>query len=419
MHDWLIGGGAELVVLELHKMFPDAPIYTSYSTDEWRKKLNGKVITSYLQSWPFSKLRKFIPFLRGWWFSRLDLSEYDLVISSSGAEAKFIQTTRQRSWVSRLFASQGASEERKGNVHTGTLTAHRSSQHSEADENTSGVAGSAGQQADVTRKTMHIAYIHAPTHYYWSRYNEYMHHPGFGFFDPLARLGLKILVGPMRRWDYRAAQRPDILIANSSYTKAEIKKYYKRNSTVIYPPVDTGYFGKRQMVSGKLQNRTGFVITGRQTPYKRFDLAVVACNKLKLPLVVAGSGPKHKSLKAIAGPTIQFVGQVSRGELRDYLQKAEAFIFPGKDDFGIAAVEALAAGTPVIAYGQGGAKDYVNSKTGLTFEKQTVDSLVKALKNFKRKKFNRAVVKKEAAKFSEQNFQKQLSNLLKSSGLLG
>src|SRR3990167_1075767 len=211
--DWLIGGGAERVVLELHRMYPNAPIYTSYATDEWKDKLVGKVITGYLQSWPFSKLRKFIPPLRGFWFSNLNLSEYDLVISSSGAEAKFIKTKPD---------------------------------------------------------TKHIAYIHAPTHYYWDRYEQYLRHPGFGMFDWLARFGLKVLVGPMRRWDFQAAQRPDYLIANSNSTRQQIKKYYKRDSVVIHPPVDIEKF---KILNKSSNLRSGFMTAGRQTPYKRIGLA--------------------------------------------------------------------------------------------------------------------------------------------------
>ena len=146
VHDWLVGGGAERVVFELHNMFPEAPIYTSYCSDEWRAKLDGKVVTGWLQH--FGKFRKFLPVLRIWWFTHLKFSGYDLVISSSGAEAKGIR---------------------------------------------------------VPKNVVHVNYCHAPTHYYWSRYDEYVAHPGFGIFDPLARVGLKLLVGPLRRWDFRAA----------------------------------------------------------------------------------------------------------------------------------------------------------------------------------------------------------------------
>lgn len=321
VHDWLIGGGAERVVEALHQMYPDAPIYTSYATDEWRRRLDNKVVTGFLQQWPFSKLRKYIPFLRIWWFASLKLDGYDLVISSSGAEAKGVKT------------------------------------------------GS---------NTLHVNYCHAPTHYYWSRYDEYLKSPGFGIFDPVARLGLRLLVSPLRRWDYKAAQRPDKIIANSSYTKAQIKKYYNRDSHVVFPPVDVQKF-----MSHNNHNREGFVIAGRQTPYKRFDLAVKACTQLSLPLLVIGNGPEHNRLKKLAGPTVTFKRKASDQDVIDAFQRAEGFIFPGIDDFGIVAVEAMAAGCPVIAYKNGGALDYVvPGKTGIFFEKQTANSLTEALQGF-------------------------------------
>lgn len=352
VHDWLVGGGAELVVQELHTMFPNAPIYTSYATNEWRKKLDGKVITGWLQY--FGKLRKFLPVLRIWWFSRLDLSAYDLVISSSGAEAKGIK---------------------------------------------------------VKPGTVHVNYCHAPTHYYWSRYDEYLKSPGFGFFDPLARLGLKILVGPLRKWDYKAAQRPDYIIANSSHIKKQIKKYYGRDSEVIFPPVDTHQFS-----TDIHQKRSGFIVTGRQTPYKRIDLAVRACSKLGLPLTVVGDGPDHAKLQKLAGPSVKFTGHVAFSELIKHVQRAEAFIFGGLDDFGISAVEALAAGTPVIAYRGGGALDYIHKDTGLFFEQQTSESLEKALGKFKSSDFDAARVSKSAEQFSKDHFRSKFSAFFRSIG---
>jgi len=355
VHDWLVGGGAEKVVLELHRLFPGAPIYTSYATDVWKKKLGGKVVTGYLQNWPFSKLRKFIPFLRGLWFSRLKFDAYDLVISSSGAEAKFVKT------------GPG---------------------------------------------TKHIAYIHAPTHYYWDRYDEYLKNPGFGAFDWLARLGLKILVGPMRRWDYKAAQRPDRLIANSSFTKSQIKKYYGRESVVIHPPVDIDTY---KSLNKSSITRVGFVTAGRQAPYKRLDLAVAACTKLNLPLTVIGDGPEHKKLKEMAGPTVKFTGHIPTDQIVEYFQSAEAFIFPGLDDFGVVAVEAIAAGCPVIALKAGGALDYVQpGKNGYFFEKQTVDSLVQALSRFNLGHLSHEKISASAQQFSVNNFQKNIRNYLDS-----
>ncbi len=341
--DWLIGGGAEQVVQELHNMFPDAPIYTSYATSEWRQKLDDRVVTSFLQHWPFSKLRKFVPFLRAWWFSHLNLDGYDLIVSISGAEAKAVKTKEA---------------------------------------------------------AIHINYCNAPTHYYWSRYDEYMRHPGFGVFDPLARLGLKILVGPMRKWDYKAAQRPDFMIANSTNIHGQIKEYYGRDSVVIFPPVDTERFTSLPEL-----DRKGYVITGRQTPYKRFDLAVAACSKLNLSLTVVGDGPDNAKLKRLAGPSVIFTGFLSAEELSKKIASAEAFIFPGIDDFGISAVEALAAGTPVIAYKGGGALDYVvEGETGLFFDEQTPESLIACLQRFRSDDFSSENIKQESRKFSKETF---------------
>ncbi len=348
VHDWLIGGGAEKVVLELHHMFPEAPIYSSYATKEWRQKLDNKVITGYLGRRPFSKIRKFVPYLRAGWFSSLKLDDYDLVISSSGAEAKGIKTSA---------------------------------------------------------KTVHINYCHAPTHYYWSRYDDYLINPGFGRLDPLAKIGLKALVAPMRRWDYKAAQRPDFMIANSEHTKEQIKKYYGRDAIVVHPPVDIERF-----ITKKTKRRSGFVIAARQTPYKRVDLAIMACTELGYPLKVIGNGPYHDKLISIAGSSIEFLTNVSDEDMVTHFQSAEGFIFPGTDDFGITPVEAMAAGTPVIAYMAGGALDYViKGKTGLFFGSQTIASLANTLKDFVSLKWDSKLISKSSEAFSPENFQAEMS----------
>ncbi len=350
VHDWLIAGGAEKVVLELHKMYPDAPIYTSYCTDEWREKLDNKVVTGPLQR--LGDFRKLIPFLRIWWFGRLKLDGYDLVISSTGAEAKGI---------------------------------------------------------NVPAGTPHVSYIHAPTHYYWSRYDEYLKNPGLGALDGIARTGLKLLVRPLRNWDFKAAQKPDFLIANSTHTQSSISQYYMRDSRVVHPPVDTKRFGNEST-----QKRHGFVITGRQTPYKRVDLAVAACTRLNVPLTVIGKGPDHERLKAMAGPSITFLGFASDHVLTKTVVNSEAFLFPGVDDFGIAPVEALAAGTPVIAFKAGGALDYiVPGKTGEFFDAQTVDSLAQVLQAFDSKKYSSSGIKKFAQRFSIEQFHKNMTATLK------
>ena len=350
--DWLTGiGGAERVVLELHKMFPSAPIYTSQfdpNKIDWFK--DADVRTGWLQKLPTS-LKKFLPVLRAIYFSNLNLDKYDLVISSSGAEAKGIKTGKN---------------------------------------------------------TIHISYIHSPTHYYWSRYEDYLKNPGFGAFDWLARIGLKALVGPMRMWDKKAATRPNYLIANSNHTKNMIKKYYDRDSEVIFPPVDTERFKN----SSELP-RKGFLIAGRQTPYKRFDLAVQACTDLSIPLTVIGDGPENDNLRSIAGDTINFVKQLNDDDIVKYFVESKAFIFPGLDDFGIVAVESLSAGTPVIAYKDGGALDYIDAGiNGVFFNDQSVESLSDALIDFQKTKFNPDNIRQSSNKFNLDSFKKNIKSFI-------
>ncbi len=352
--DWLTGpGGAERVVLEMHKMYPEAPIYTSQYNADKATWFNGLDIrTGWLQKLPAS-LKKFLPVLRAIYFSRLDLSQYDLIISSSGAEAKFVKR--------RLTAT-------------------------------------------------HIAYIHAPTHYYWSRYDEYLKNPGFGKLDWLARLGLKILVGPMRRWDYRSAQRPDKIIGNSTHIKNEIKKYYNRQAEVVFPPVDTDRFK-----SLKSTERTNFVCVSRLAPYKRVDLAVSVATDLGLPLVVLGGGPELGRLQAMAGPTVTFISSPTDQDINNALASAKAFMFPGLDDFGIAPVEALSAGVPVVAYRGGGALDYViDGKNGVFFADQTTASLKSAIAKLN-SKYSPDDIKASAQTFSVKNFHKNLQKVIKDS----
>lgn len=355
--DWLTGiGGAERVVLELHRLYPDAPIYTSqYDPSKIDWFVDADVRTTWLQHLP-KRLKKFLPLLRAIAFRRLDLSGYDLVLSSSGAEAK--------------------------GVHTG-------------------------------KNTVHINYCHSPTHYYWIRSGEYLKNPGFPFgFNWLARLGLRFLYEPLKRWDYRAAKRPDFMVANSSHTQAMIKRHYRRDSVVIFPPVELDRFRLRGNIKPPL--RHGFVAAGRQAPYKRIDLAVAACTELKVPLVVIGDGPEHRRLEKIAGRSVTFLQNVGDHEIADHFQSAVGFIFPGMEDFGIVAVEAMAAGTPVIAYGKGGALDTVaDGKTGLFFKKQEVADLVAALQTALNKTWHPSVIEEHAQQFSVAAFRQNIKAFIR------
>lgn len=348
VHDWLVGGGAEKVVQELHNLYPDAPIYTSYCSKEWRDKLDGKVVTGFLQKWPFGPLRKYVGVLRIVWFRRLNFSGYDLVISSSGnGEAK---------------------------------------------------------QIKAPKGTTHICYCHTPTHYYWRHYDQYLANPGFGVLNPLARLGLRLLTKPLRKLDYQAAQNVDFFIANSTHIQRDIKTYYNKESTVIHPPVDTKLFS-----STPAQKRTGYITVGRQTPYKHTELIVQACTDLKLPLLVVGNGPDHNKLVKIAGPSVSFIKWIEDPkDLAKQIGKSQAFIFAAEEDFGIAPVEALAAGTPIITYAAGGALDYVTpNKTGVLFPEQTVESLKKALLSFDASLFSQEQIKEQASKFGVEHFRQR------------
>lgn len=351
--DWLIAGGGERVVEELHKLYPDAPIYTSYCTPQWRKKLDDKVITGYLQKWPFSKLRRFLPVLRIWWFGKLDFSEYDMVISSSGnGEAKGIKTPEQ---------------------------------------------------------VIHVSYCFTPTHFYWRHYQQYLDKPGFGFFNPLVRLGLKLLVEPLKRWDYKAAQRANHVIAISEHIKQDVKTYYNRESIVIHPPVNVERFNKEPLS----EPRKGFLTAGRQVPMKKFDLIIEAFNHIGLSLKVIGRGPEHQNLARMARPNIQVLENISDLEMPKLFLSAEAFIFASHEDFGITPVEAMSAGTPVLAYKRGGAIDYIiPGKTGEFFDEQTVDSLTTAIKKFDPKKYDNAAIRKHAENFSAEVFRKSIHDFV-------
>lgn len=349
--DWMYGGGAEKVVLELHRLYPNAPIYTSYCSPEWQKRLGGNVITGYLQRWPFAKARKFLPLLRQLWFKRLNLKKFDVIISCTGnGEAKFVR------------ARTGA---------------------------------------------QHICYCFTPPHFYWKKYQQYISNPGMGKLNGIARLGLKILVKPLRSRDHRAAQRVDQFVAISHHIQHDILACYGRESVVIFPPVDTELFANTKH---KQPAEISLLTWGRHVPYKRFDLVIAACNEVGLPLVVAGTGPETRALKSIAGPTIEFAGFVTDKQLVQLASNASAFVFAGEEDFGIAMVEAMALGLPVIAYGGGGAADFViPGKTGQLFDSQTVACVSETLREFKPTTYSATAIHAHAKLFNAQRFRSELS----------
>lgn len=338
-------GGAERILLSLHKIFPEAPLYTSVhnkKTAVWSRRL--KVIPSFLQRIPFAinAHEYFAPFMP-LAFESFDFSEFDVVISITSEAAKGIIT-------------------RPG--------------------------------------TVHICMCLTPTRYLWSGYSQY-------FKKFIFRLLSLPLVWYLRNWDILASNRPDSYIAISENVRRRIKKYYGRDSSIIYPPSDLLF--KRSIGKTPLEDKDYFLVVSRLVEYKRIDLAIKACNRLKLPLIVIGEGHEKENLVEIAGETIKFIGKVSDALLLEYYKNCKALIFPGEEDFGITMVEAQRAGKPVVAFAGGGALEIVKKgKTGVFFEKQTVTSLVSVLKNFKNNRYNEVECKLNSQRFTETKFRKAI-----------
>ena len=398
--DWLTNvGGAEKVLLRLHQLYPEAPIYTSkYSPKgiDWFR--DAEVKTGWLQIFP-AGMRRVLGPLRQRWFSHLKLSGYDLVISVTGAEAKAVRVP----------------------------------------------------------DGVHICYCHAPTQYYWQMYDTYVKNPGFGVLNPLVRVCFKILVGPLRKADLKAAQRPDWFVTISEYEREAIRKYYGRESEIIHPPVDVDNFSIRGKKSqegeaAKQGNKIGncqieqgnkiekkqeggcaklvekyarelgdfditraYITTSRQVNWKRIDLAVRAAVMTQRPLLVVGEGPEHAKLVKLAGGSglVRFLPLQDKAGLAWLLGQARGYLFPSLEPFGIAPVEALSAGCPVIAYGEGGARDYVKDGVdGVTFPKQTAKSLAEAILRFEKIKFSRAKVARTAEGFSVERFDGEIKEFV-------
>lgn len=252
--------------------------------------------------------------------------------------------------------------------------------------------------------TRHICICLTPTRYLWSGYDEY-------FKNPVLRFLTKPLVYYLRRWDKIAATRPDMYIAISENVKKRIKKYYGCDSRLIYPPSDRLFKNKYKPV--KKNEEDYFLVVSRLVDYKRIDLAVRACTRLKLKLIVIGEGSEYERLDSMAGPSVTFLGKVTDEELVSYYKNCKALIFPGEEDFGITMVEVQRAGRPVIAYAKGGALEIVKKgKTGVFFDRQTVASLSRVLINFRGSRYNNNNCIENAKKFSEARFKKELTRYL-------
>jgi glycosyltransferase involved in cell wall biosynthesis len=249
-------------------------------------------------------------------------------------------------------------------------------------------------------ETLHICYCLSPTRYVW-RHHDYLQREGLG---RASRAALTPLLSALRIWDRNAADRVDCFVAISTEIQRRIRKYYRRDAEIIYPPVDTSRFAPVARPDDYL------LVVGRLVPYKRIDLAVQACSALQLPLKVAGSGRDLERLKSVAGPTVEFLGWVPDEALPELMAHCRAFLFPGAEDFGIAPLEAMAAGRPVIAYAYGGALDTVIDRvSGVLFEEQTLESVTRALQRFDAEAYDPAVIRAHAEQFDTAVFQRRVT----------
>lgn len=356
VHDFLIqNGGAEATFKVFTEMFPNAPIFTLvYDKNKIDPSFkNKKIIHSFIQNMPFGrkKYQWFLPLMPAA-IEQLNLMDYDLIISSSSAFANGI----------------------------------------------------------ITRpEALHICYCHTPTRYLWTDSHSYVKELNH---NKIIKKIIPLALSQLRIWDLAAAERPDFIIANSGCVKKRIKKYYNRESEVIFPPVDV----KRFYISSKVEldkSKGYFLIGGRLVSYKKYDLVIKAFNKLGIKLKIFGEGPEFKKLKKMAKPHIEILGKVNDIQKAELYGNAIAFLHPQEEDFGITAVESMAAGRPVIAYKAGGALETViDGMSGDFFDEQEWEVLADTIIKFKPEKFNPADIRRYAESFDISEFKKKIENYI-------
>lgn len=369
VHDFLVSyGGAERVLEAIAQMYPDAPIYTLLANPELVEgRFKGRDIrTSFLQKFPQflrKRYRWLLPFFPVA-VEAFDLREFDLVISSSGAWSKGI--------VTRL-------------------------------------------------NTTHIAYLHSPMRYAWDTHAQYL--------DELKprgkrRILTRLLLSYLRLWDREAAERPDVLISNSKFTQERVRKYYRRESVVVYPPAlglaerATNVSVEKDGVPSQARDdreRGHFLVVSRLTKAKKVGAVIDAFNKLGFPLVIVGRGAEEETLRKAAGENVSFAGFASDEDLVKYYREARAVIFPSEEDFGMVAAEALSFGTPVIGYEYGGIREIVEpGVTGELFHAATPEIIAEGVRRFLENegKYDQARMRASVARFSKEKFQEELKKLI-------
>ncbi|MBP3041886.1 glycosyltransferase family 4 protein [Bacillaceae bacterium Marseille-Q3522] len=360
VHEWFVSyAGSEKVVEEILNVFPEADLFSvvDFMPENERSFLKNKpVTTTFIQKLPGAKkrYRQYLP-LMPIAIEQLDLSGYDLIISSSHAVSKGVITGPDQ---------------------------------------------------------IHISYIHSPIRYAWDLQHQYLKESGLN--RGIKGLLTKYILHKIRMWDYRTANGVDIFIANSGFIKRRIWKVYRREAQVIYPPVDVNAF------TYKDSKENFFLTASRMVPYKKIDLIVEAFSMMpEKKLVVIGDGPDFEKIKRKAGKNIILLGYQPFEVLKDYMQRAKAFVFAAEEDFGITPVEAQACGTPVIAFGKGGALETVigigeKDATGVFFKQQTILSLKDAVNTFEEvgHVIQYKNCRNNALKFSPERFRSELQELV-------
>ncbi len=352
VHDHLAqDGGAEKVLKAFTEIFPKATIYTLlYEKDNVKNFSGHRIETSIIQRLPggvkyYQWYMPFMPIA----VEFFDLTKYDLVLSDASAFAKGVITPTD---------------------------------------------------------TLHICYCHTPTRYLWDYTHQYINELKYNkYFKKI----ISLVLSRIRVWDRAAADRVDVFIANSKTVQKRIKKYYRRDSTVIYPPVEVDKF----YISKKQDDY--FLIGGRLSPYKRVDIVIEAFKKLGLKLKIFGDGVDMKRLREIAGNSknIEFLGRVTDKEKQDLYSRCLAFLNPQDEDFGITAVEAMASGRPVIAFRRGGATETViEGISGVFFDKQSPENIAKAVSGFDASKFNPSLIRDHSKNFSLDRFKEKIKEFV-------
>ena len=368
VHDWLdTWRGGENVLAEILALYPDADLFAlvDFLPPPLRARiLHKRVRTSFLQRLPFARtqFRKYLP-LMPHAIESLDVSAYDLVISSSHAVAK-------------------------------------------------GVVTSPGQ--------LHLCYCHSPMRYAWDLREQYLEPSGFG--RGVRGSIVRGVLDYLQRWDRASCVRVDRFIANSAYIRERIARCYDRDADIIYPPVDVDFF-MPDLALPPPDRREFYVTASRWVPYKRVDLVVSAFQALpERRLIVIGDGPEGPRVRAAAGSNVEFVGEVPRARMRELMQRARAFVFAAEEDFGILPVEAQACGTPVIAYGRGGALETVQdpgsaSPSGMFFEQQTPSAIAAAVRHFDTliDGIDALACARSAARFSSSRFAREFKSFVERS----